>query len=68
MAITVSMAIIHMNEADVARDLHAALVTVQQGDEIVIEQNHRPVAVRFCPRHRNARDFTRIPGLQLVSL
>lgn len=44
-AIMVSMAIIHMNEADVARDLHAALAKVQQGDEIVIEQNHRPVAV-----------------------
>ena len=34
-----------MSEAEVARDLHAALAKVQQGVEIVIEQDHRPVAV-----------------------
>ena len=34
-----------MSEAEVARDLHAALVRVQQGVEIVIEQDNRPVAV-----------------------
>jgi antitoxin (DNA-binding transcriptional repressor) of toxin-antitoxin stability system len=39
------MATVHMSEADVARDLHAALAKVQQGVEIVIEQDHRPVAV-----------------------
>ncbi len=39
------MATVHMSEAEVARDLHAALVKVQQGIEIVIEQDHRPVAV-----------------------
>ncbi len=39
------MAIIHMSEAEVARDLHAVLAKVQQGVEVVIEQDHRPVAV-----------------------
>lgn len=39
------MATVHMSEAEVARDLHAALARVQQGIEIVIEQDHRPVAV-----------------------
>ena len=39
------MAIVHMSEAEVARDLHAVLARVQQGVEIVIEQDHRPVAV-----------------------
>lgn len=34
-----------MSEAEVARDLHSVLAKVQQGIEIVIEQNHRPVAV-----------------------
>ena len=34
-----------MSEAEVARDLHAVLAKVQQGVEIVIEQNHRPVAL-----------------------
>src|SRR5580704_4918844 len=45
------MATVHMSEAEVARDLHAVLAKVQQGVEIVIEQDHRPVAViRAQPR------------------
>ncbi len=39
------MATVHMSEAEVARDFHAVLAQVQQGVEIVIEQDHRPVAV-----------------------
>ena len=39
------MAIVHMSEAEVARDLHAVLDKMRQGVEIVIEQDHRPVAV-----------------------
>ena len=39
------MATVHMSEAEVARDLHAVLVKVQQGVEVVIEQDHRPIAV-----------------------
>ncbi len=34
-----------MSEAEVARDLHAVLAKLQQGFEIVIEQDHRPIAV-----------------------
>jgi antitoxin (DNA-binding transcriptional repressor) of toxin-antitoxin stability system len=34
-----------MSEAELARDLHAVLVKVQQGAEVVIEQDHRPIAV-----------------------
>lgn len=40
-----TMATVHMSEAEVARDLHAVLAKVQQGVEVVIEQDHRPVAV-----------------------
>lgn len=40
-----AMAIVHMSEAEVALDLHAVLAKVQQGVEIVIEQDHRPVGV-----------------------
>jgi len=39
------MATVHMTESDVARDLHSVLAKVQQGVEVVIEQDHRPVAV-----------------------
>jgi antitoxin (DNA-binding transcriptional repressor) of toxin-antitoxin stability system len=40
-----TMATVYMSEAELARDLHAALAKVQQGVEIIIEQDHRPVAV-----------------------
>jgi antitoxin (DNA-binding transcriptional repressor) of toxin-antitoxin stability system len=40
-----SMAQVHMTEADLAADLHGVLDRVQQGVEIVVEQDHRPVAV-----------------------
>jgi antitoxin (DNA-binding transcriptional repressor) of toxin-antitoxin stability system len=36
---------VRMTEAEVARDLHTVLAKVQQGVEVVIEQDHRPVAV-----------------------
>ncbi|MFN9085872.1 MAG: hypothetical protein ACK5XD_12930, partial [Acidobacteriota bacterium] len=39
------METVHMSEAEVARDLHAVLAKLQQGFEIVIEQDHRPIAV-----------------------
>jgi antitoxin (DNA-binding transcriptional repressor) of toxin-antitoxin stability system len=34
-----------MSEAEAAHDLHAVLAKVQQGIEVVIERDHRPVAV-----------------------
>lgn len=39
------MATVHMSEAELANNLHKVRSKVQQGAEIVIEQNHRPVAV-----------------------
>ena len=36
---------IHMTEADVARDFAAVLEKVRQGLEVVVEQDHRTVAV-----------------------
>lgn len=39
------METVHMSEAELARDLHAVLAKVRQGVEIVIEQDHRPIAV-----------------------
>jgi len=44
-----SMAEVHMTEAEVARDLHGVLAKVQQGVEVVVEQDHRPVAVIRSP-------------------
>ena len=39
------MATVHMSEADVVKDIAAVLAKVRQGVEIVIEQDHRAVAV-----------------------
>lgn len=44
-----SMATIHMSEAELTRDLHSVLAKVQQGVEIVIEHDDRPVAVIRAP-------------------
>ena len=40
---------LRMTEAEVARDLHTVLEKVQQGVEVVIELNNRPVAVLKAP-------------------
>lgn len=54
------MAILHMTEAEVARDLHAVLAKVEQGVEVVIErEGHRPVAVIRSP-HRSGRPLPEI--------
>lgn len=39
------MAIVHMSEADVVKDIAAVMAKVRQGTEIVIELGNRPVAV-----------------------
>ena len=54
-----SMPTVHMSEAEVARDLHAVLAKVQQGVEIVIEQDHRPVAV-IRTQHESGRPIAEI--------
>lgn len=38
-----------MIEAELARDVHAALEKVRTGAEVVIEEDHRPVAVIKSP-------------------
>jgi antitoxin (DNA-binding transcriptional repressor) of toxin-antitoxin stability system len=39
------MAALHISEAELARDLHAVLEQVRQGDEVVVEEDHHPVAI-----------------------
>jgi antitoxin (DNA-binding transcriptional repressor) of toxin-antitoxin stability system len=43
------MAVIHMSEAEAARDFYAVLSKVRQGLEVIIEQDHLPVAVIKTP-------------------
>jgi antitoxin (DNA-binding transcriptional repressor) of toxin-antitoxin stability system len=44
------MATVRITEAELARDIHAVLAKVQQGVEVIVEQDHRPVAVIKTPR------------------
>jgi hypothetical protein len=54
------MTTLRMTEAELARDVHAVLAQVQQGSEVIIEQeDHRPVAVIRSP-HRSGRPITDI--------
>ena len=50
-----SMAQVRMTEAELAGDLHGTLDKVRQGVEIVVEQDHRPVAVIRSPRWAKGR-------------
>ena len=44
------MATVHITEAELARDIHAVLAKVQEGVEVIVEQDHRPVAVIKAPQ------------------
>lgn len=48
------MGTVRITEAELARDVHAVLAKVRQGLEVVIEQDHRPVAI-LRPPHRSGR-------------
>jgi antitoxin (DNA-binding transcriptional repressor) of toxin-antitoxin stability system len=41
---------VHMTEAEAARDFHAVLARVREGVEVVVEQDHRAVAVIKAPQ------------------
>ena len=43
------MSTVRITESELARDVHAVLEKVQQGVEIIVEQDHRPVAVIKTP-------------------
>ena len=44
------MATVRITEAELARDIHAVLIQVQEGVEVIVEQDHRPVAVIKTPQ------------------
>jgi hypothetical protein len=43
------MATVRVTEAELARDLHAILAQVQEGVEVIVEQDYRTVAVIKAP-------------------
>jgi antitoxin (DNA-binding transcriptional repressor) of toxin-antitoxin stability system len=43
------MAVLHITEAELARDVHGVLEKIRQGAEVIVEQDSRPVAVIKAP-------------------
>jgi antitoxin (DNA-binding transcriptional repressor) of toxin-antitoxin stability system len=43
------MGTLRITEAELARDIHTVLAKVQEGVEVIVEQDHRPVAVIRTP-------------------
>jgi hypothetical protein len=39
------MVTVRISEAELARDIHAVLAKVQEGVEVIVEPDHRPVAI-----------------------
>jgi antitoxin (DNA-binding transcriptional repressor) of toxin-antitoxin stability system len=44
-----AMGTLRITEAELARDIHTVLAKVQEGVEVIVEQDHRPVAVIRTP-------------------
>jgi hypothetical protein len=40
---------VRISEAELTRDIHAVLAKVQEGVEVIVEQDHRPVAIIKMP-------------------
>ena len=53
------MGTLRITEAELARDVRAVLAKVQTGVEVIVEQDHRTVAVIRSPR-RNGRPISEI--------
>ena len=44
------MGTLHISAADLARDPYAVLAKVEEGVEVIVERNHRPVATIRMPK------------------
>ena len=51
------MASLHITEAELARDVHAVLQKVRKGIEVVIEEDHRAVAIIRSPKQLRKADL-----------
>jgi antitoxin (DNA-binding transcriptional repressor) of toxin-antitoxin stability system len=65
------MGTLHISDADLARDPYAVLAKVEEGLEVIVERNHRPVAT-IKPSRRSGRPISeciasaRANGLKLT--
>ena len=54
-----SMAVVHVTEDEFTSDPHGVLAKVREGLEVIVEQDHRPIAVVRLP-HRSGRPISEI--------
>lgn len=45
-----AMATVRITEAELAQDIHSVLAKVQEGLEVIVEHDHRPVAIIKRPQ------------------
>jgi hypothetical protein len=45
-----NMSTVRITESELARDVHGVLKKVQEGVEVIVEENHRPIAVIRAPK------------------
>jgi antitoxin (DNA-binding transcriptional repressor) of toxin-antitoxin stability system len=50
---------VRISEADLARDIRGVLAKVQEGVEVIVEHDHRPVAI-IRPAQRSGRPISEI--------
>jgi hypothetical protein len=46
------VAVLHITEEELARDVQAVLEKIQQGAEVIVERNAQPIAVMRAPAFR----------------
>jgi antitoxin (DNA-binding transcriptional repressor) of toxin-antitoxin stability system len=49
------MAVLHLSEAEVVKDIATVLERVRKGAEVVVEQDHRPIAIIKPPNPTGRR-------------
>jgi antitoxin (DNA-binding transcriptional repressor) of toxin-antitoxin stability system len=49
------MAVLHISEAELARDIRAVLDRVQSGAEFIVERDAQPIAVLRAPEPRRRK-------------
>lgn len=54
-----AMDTLRITEAELALDVHGVLAKVREGVEVIVEQDHRPVAIIRTP-HRSGRPISEI--------
>jgi len=62
-----NMGTLHISEAELARDPYAVLAKVEEGVEVIVDRDHRPVATIKTPRRSGGPSPHALPLLRLAA-